>query len=181
MKWKPFAAALLFSILTLANLVYADTPSPKVIRKQLLEALDRRSLTDSLYNTLSAEPNKSPLFICYLGVVQALKAKHAWNPYYKVKYLNDSEKTLQQAINHEPDNIEIRFMRFSIEHNVPGFLGYNKHLVADREEMIKQLNAKHYGTADKDVVITIIKFLLDSKRCTPHENETLKKQLAALK
>jgi len=159
----------------------ANVPAPKVVRKQLLLALENRKLTDSLDKIFAAAPNKSPLNICYFGVIQALKAKHAWNPYYKVKYLNDAEKTLQTAVNREPDNIEIRFMRFSIEHNVPGFLGYTKHLIADREEMLKQLERKYYGTADQEVVITIIKFLLESKRCTPHENDFLHKQLAVIK
>jgi len=181
MKLKSFVLVVSFLVVGFVNYAKADLPVPKVLRKQLLEALEKRSLTDSLYKILIAAPNKSPINTCYLGVVEALKAKHAWNPYYKVKYLNDAEKTLQVAVNHEPDNIEIRFMRFSIEHNVPGFLGYTKHLVADREEMIKQLERKHYTTADHEVVITIIKFLLESKRCTPQENEKLHKQLAALK
>jgi len=175
-----FFAFLLFTIAATC-ICKADVPEPHIIRKQLVAALERRSLTDSLYKSLSAEQNKTPLLTCYLGVVQALKAKHAWNPYFKVKYLNDAEKTLQIAVNGQPDNMEIRFMRFSIEHNVPGFLGYTKHLVADREEIIKQLNRKHYTTADESVVRTIIKFLIDSKRCTPHETEILHKQLAALK
>lgn len=177
-----YLVIIAFVLLTgLIGQLKAEVPGPKVIRKQLLVALEKKSLTDSLFKVLSVEPNKSPLNICYLGVVQALKAKHAWNPYFKVKYLNDAEKTLQTAVSREPDNIEIRFMRFSIEHNVPGFLGYTKHLVADREEMIKQLDRKHYTTADHEVVVTIIKFLLESKRCTPQENEKLHKQLAALK
>lgn len=181
MKLKSVLITVLFCICGLVSYVQADIPDPKVLRKQLLVALERRSLTDSLYKELTATQNKSPLNVCYLGVVEALKAKHAWNPYYKVKYLKDSEKTLKIAVSREPDNIEIRFMRFSIEHNVPGFLGFNKHLVADREEMVKQLNKKYYATADREVVVTIIKFLIDSKRCTPHENEILHKQLAALK
>jgi hypothetical protein len=181
MPIRTFLWALLLSLTGTLQLAFADVPEPKTIRKQLLVALERRTLTDSLYKSLSDAPNKSALLTCYLGVVEALKAKHAWNPYYKVKYLNDSQKTLQQAVNADPDNMEIRFMRFSIEHNVPGFLGYNKHLVADRETMIKQLTRKHYATADHEVVTTIVKFLIDSKRCTPAENEFLHKQLAALK
>jgi hypothetical protein len=179
MKLRSVIIIILF--LLCGSYSQADIPEPKVLRKQLLVALERKSLTDSLYNELSAAPNKSPLNVCYLGVVQALKAKHAWNPYYKVKYLKDSEKTIQVAVNREPDNMEIRFMRFSIEHNVPGFLGYNKHLAVDKDEMIKQLNRKYYATADHEVVVTIIKFLIASKRCTPHENEMLHKQLAAIK
>ena len=175
-----FAIIIVFA-LSFVSLAMTDIPGPKIMRKQLLTALDNRELTDSLYKTFTEAPNKSPLNTCYLGVVEALKAKHAWNPYYKVKYLNDAEKTLQLAVNRESDNMEIRFMRFSIEHNVPGFLGFNKHLTDDREEMIKQLNKKHYATADHEVVIAIIKFLIDSKRCTPHETEILHKQLAAQK
>jgi hypothetical protein len=165
----------------LVNFAEANVPAPKLVRKQLLLALENRKLTDSLDKVFAAAINKSHLNVCYLGVIQALKAKHAWNPYYKVKYLNDAEKILQTAVSREPDNMEIRFMRFSIEHNVPGFLGYTKHLTADREEIIKQLERKYYATADQDVVITIIKFLLESKRCTPHENDFLHKQLAAIK
>jgi hypothetical protein len=180
MKLRYFILAVLFFMVGYAGYAQADVPSPKVIRKQLLLALEKRSLTDSLYNIFTAAPNKSPLNTCYLGVVQALKAKHAWNPYYKVKYLNDAEKTLQTAVNREPDNMEIRFMRFSIEHNVPGFLGFTKHLTADKEAMIQQLDKKHYATADHEVVVTIIKFLIESKRCTPHETEKLHKQLSAL-
>ncbi|MFD1257390.1 hypothetical protein ACFQ3S_11330 [Mucilaginibacter terrae] len=181
MKLSSFILVLFCLLTGFVNYVKADIPGPKVLRKQLLIALEKRSLTDSLYTALTAAQNKSPINVCYLGVVLALKAKHAWNPYYKVKYLNDAENTLQVAVNREPDNMEIRFMRFSIEHNVPGFLGYNKHLVTDREEMIKQLDRKHYTTADHEVVLTIIKFLLDSKRCTAQENEKLHKQLATLK
>lgn len=175
-----FLFLVIFAAL-LSGFVQANIPAPKVVRKQLLLALENHKLTDSLDKVFTASPNKSPLNMCYMGVIQALKAKHAWNPYYKVKYLNDAEKILQLAVNHEPDNMEIRFMRFSIEHNVPGFLGYTKHLTVDREEMIKQLERKYYATADQDVVVTIIKFLLESKRCTPHENDFLHKQLAAIK
>lgn len=181
MKLRSLFIVFLYFVLAATAICKADVPEPHVIRKQLVLALEKRSLTDSLYKSLNSEPNRSPLLTCYLGVVQALKAKHAWNPYFKVKYLNDAEKTLKAAVAGQPDNIEIRFMRFSIEHNVPGFLGYTRHLVTDREEIIRQLNRKHYTTADESVVRTIIKFLIDSKRCTAQETETLHKQLAALK
>jgi hypothetical protein len=71
-------------------------------------------------------------------------------------------------------------MRFSVEHNVPGFLGYTKNLVADREEIITQLDRKHYSSADAALVKTIITFLLDSKSCTPAEHSKLSQHLASL-
>ncbi|RKR81655.1 hypothetical protein BDD43_1805 [Mucilaginibacter gracilis] len=155
-------------------------PDLKVLRKQLLLAIDNGRVTDSLYNALNLSAKKTPLTTAYIGALDALKAKHTWNPYNKIKYLNLSEKQLQQAVSQDPHNIEILFMRFSIQHNVPGFLGFGKNLDADMQEMLTQLNRKNYGTADKELTISIIKFLIDCKRCTVVENDKLYKQLAAL-
>jgi hypothetical protein len=150
------------------------------IRKLLVSAVSSSKITDSLYESLTAIKHPSGLINGYIGTLEALKAKHAWNPYNKIKYLRNAEKIFQEAVAHDPQNIEIRFMRFSVEHNVPGFLGYNKNLTADRQEIIKQLDKKHYSFADVRLVKTIINFLLDSKTCTPAETNNLTQHLAAL-
>jgi hypothetical protein len=146
----------------------------------MLLALNSGKTTDSLYTALDKMPNKPPVYVAYLGILDGLKAKHSWNPYSKLKYLSTAEKILKQATDADPHNIEIRFLRFSIEHNAPGFLGYNKNLSTDRGEIIRQLDAHNYGTANKPLTIQLIKFLIDSKQCTPAETETLRKHLAAI-
>lgn len=157
-----------------------DGPDLKVFRKKMMLAINDGHTTDSLYNYLDKLTKKTPLLLAYMGTLDALKAKHALNPYNKIVYLNASEKILRDAVADDPHNIEIRFMRFSIQHKVPHFLGYGKDLDADREEMVKQLDRKNYGSADKLLTINIIKFLIDSKRCTPNEDGDLHKQLVAL-
>jgi len=152
----------------------------KILRKKLIQAIDNSNTTDSLYNVLDKLPKKTALTMAYMGALDALKAKHAWNPYSKIKYLNTAEKQMQQAVTQDPHNIEILFMRFSIQHNVPGFLGYGKNLDSDKTEMITQLSQKNYGTADKELTMSIIKFLISSKRCTDAENAKLNKQLLTL-
>ncbi|TFF40698.1 hypothetical protein [Mucilaginibacter psychrotolerans] len=172
-------AGMLMSFGPMKNAV--DTPPDlPVIRKLLVTALESKKTTDSLYNSLGEIKERSALINAYMGTLEALKAKHAWNPYNKFKYLNDCEKTFKSAVTADPHNIEIRFMRFSIEHNVPKFLGYNKNLVVDRLEMVKQIDAKYYASADKVLVKTIIKFMLESKRCTADEQKRLHQHLAAL-
>ena len=158
----------------------ATEPNLHTIRKLLITALNSSKTTDSLYKNLDGLKNRSSLINGYMGTLQALKAKHTWNPYFKIKYLNDAEKTFKGAVAGDPSNIEIRFMRFSVEHNVPGFLGYTKNLVADRTEIVKQIDRKHYASADAALVKTIITFLIDSKRCTPAEHSILTKHLASL-
>jgi hypothetical protein len=177
---KGLLSMLVVLLCTVAGYSYSQKADVKLLRKQLIQALEKRSVNDSLYKALGAEKSRSPLISSYYGAVQALKAKYAWNPYSKIKYLRDAEKTLQAAVNADPHNMEIRFMRFSIEHNLPGFLGYDEHLDTDRREMIQQLDRKNYSAADKDVAVTIIKFLLNSKRCTAQESEVLHKHLAEL-
>lgn len=153
----------------------------KQIRKLLVLAVDQSETTDSLYSSLNGLSEKTPLIVGYLAALQALKAKHAWNPYRKLQYLNQSKKEFKKAIAADGVNIEIRFMRFSVQHNLPGFLGQSENLKEDREVILAQLDNRNYGTADKNLTKTIMSFLLDSKRCTPSETEKLKSQLAAYK
>jgi hypothetical protein len=174
---------ILLLIISIAFVGFANSPQPNIpaLRRQLMQAIDSKQTTDSLYQSLGLIQQRTGLINGYRGALQALKAKHTWNPYYKIKYLNNCEDTFKEAIAQDPHNIEIRFMRFSIEHNVPGFLGYTKNIKTDKQEMIRQIELKNYGTADKDLLVAVIKFMLDSKQCNPDENAFLNKTLAAIK
>jgi len=181
MRRSIFFIAGMFSFLFMVQNVKADEPNLKSIRKQLREAINDSKTTDSLYKSLSSIKNRTGIIDGFIAGVQALKAKHAWNPYSKIKYLKNCEKTFEQAIEVDPHNIEIRFMRFSVEDSVPGFLGYNKNIATDSKEIITQLDKKNYGTADKELTVEIIKFLVNSRRCSPTQIDELNKLLAALK
>lgn len=153
----------------------------KLLRRQLMLAVNSSKTNDSLYNVLVAMPNKPPLITGYIGTLQALKAKHHWNPYYKLKYVKDAQKTFAKAIAADPHNMEIRFLRFSVDHKLPGLLGYNKNMEEDKNEILSQLAKKNYPPADKDMVVTIINFLLEANTHTASEHSYLSKQLALLK
>ena len=175
--WFTFVAICL-----LAFTSFTSTPQPNIpaLRKQLIQAIDHKETTDSLYHSLGLIKQPSPLITGYIGALEALKAKHTWNPYYKIKYLNDCEDSFENAITRDPRNIELRFMRFSIEHNVPGFLGYNKNLNSDKHVLIEQISLKNYEHTDRELITTAIKFLIGSRQCNPDERLTLSKQLASL-
>ncbi|WP_419700949.1 hypothetical protein [Mucilaginibacter sp. NFX135] len=181
MRRSIFFIAGMFSFLFMIQGVKADEPNLKNIRRQLREAINDSKTTDSLYKSLNSIKNRTGIIDGFIAGVQALKAKHAWNPYSKIKYIKNCEKTFEKAIEVDPHNIEIRFMRFSVEDSVPGFLGYNKNIATDSKEIITQLGKKNYGTADKELTVEIIKFLVNSRRCTPAQIDELNKLLASLK
>ena len=166
----------------LVQIASAQTPDQKnkVLRRQVMLAVNSSKTNDSLYNVLVAMPNKPPLITGYIGTLQALKAKHHWNPYYKVKYVKDAQKTFAKAIAADPHNMELRFLRFSVDYKLPALLGYTKNMEADKNEIITQLKKIH--TADnKDMVVTIINFLLEANKHTAVEDAFLTKQLALVK
>lgn len=169
---------LLLSIIA-TQIVYAQY-SPKEIHAlkiEMVKAVEDAALTNSLFDKLNQTPHKTPLFIAYIGTLEALKAKHAWNPYNKIKYVSRSLKTMQKAINLDGENMEIRFIRFSIEHFTPSFLGFSKDLDLDRKEIIKHFENKNFGLANEEFINNVAKFMIESNRCTPAEISILKKNL----
>ncbi len=151
------------------------------IRQDMLRAINSPKVTDSLYENLQSVNKKPALVVAYFGALEALKAKNSWNPYNKIKYLNLSGKTVQQAVNASPNDLEIRFVRFSIQTNLPHFLGLNKDLDSDKNLILHQLKQKNYGSADTLFVRSIIKFMIDSKHCSPQEIAFLHQQANMLK
>jgi hypothetical protein len=182
---RTFLVSVSFLVMVFSHTNSFSLPTQKAditgIRKQMLRAINSSKVTDSLYTNLRNISKKTPLIIAYVGALEALKAKNSWNPYIKIKYLNLSGKTVQQAVSASPDDMEIRFVRFSIQSNLPHFLGLNKDINADKTRIIEQLKQKHYGLADKLFVQNIIKFMLNSKQCTPQEATLLHQQLAELR
>ncbi|NTE02085.1 hypothetical protein G6M26_09435 [Agrobacterium tumefaciens] len=146
-----------------------------ILKDDLIKAVDDVKLTESLLVKLNKLSNKTALVTAYIGTLEALKAKHAWNPYNKIKYVKVSMQTMQQAINMDKENMEIRFMRFSIEHFTPSFLGFSKNLNLDRKQIVKHYQHDNFGSADQALIKNVAKFMIDSKRCTPEEIKILKK------
>ncbi|MBW4891783.1 hypothetical protein KXQ82_18805 [Mucilaginibacter sp. HMF5004] len=171
---------LLFALFTFSAKA-DEAPELKQLRQKLLQAINSSKTTDSLYTVLNKIQVKPPVIMGYVGILESLKGKHAWNPYSKIKYLNSGQRIMQQAITADPHNIEIRYLRFSVEYHLPAFLGMAKHIAEDRDEMLAMLAAKNYATADKQVAANIVKTLLESKKCTAQQNEFLHKQQAELK
>ena len=152
--------------------------SPKeisVLKTDLIKAVENSRLTDSIYQKLTKFPHKTALVTGYCGTLEALKAKHSWNPYNKIKYVKISLKTMKKAIEMDKENLEIRFMRFSIEHFTPSFLGFSKDLPVDRKEIIKHYQNRNFGVADEELIKNVARFMIESKRCSPEEIKILKK------
>ncbi len=128
----------------------------------------------------SPETKANPLYLAYKGGVAAVKSKHAFWPHKKLSNLNTAMDFLEKAIALEKENLEIRFMRFSILHYVPGFLGYSSERAEDARIIAKLLLKKDYSSIDEKVQKGIAEFMLRSDRLTEEETSDFKKNLLFL-
>jgi hypothetical protein len=135
------------------------------IRTMYGKAVEDSKTADELLSLLNESNNNDALLTAYKGATESLIAKHAINPYRKLQYLNRSMETLAQAIEKDPANPEIRFLRFSIQYYVPSFLGYGKNLQEDKDVIIKNFAALKKSYAP-EIVKGVADFLIKSGKCT---------------
>ncbi|WP_423148918.1 hypothetical protein [Rubrolithibacter danxiaensis] len=145
------------------------------IRREYYAALQDSKSADKLYTKLKSSKDLPPELLAYFGCAQALKARYSWNPYNKLLYLKDAKETLEDAVEKKPESLEIRFLRFSLEHYIPSFLGMSENLSADKKKIIQLIQSKQVGTVNEDLLKNLIAFMKSSKRCTSEELAILSK------
>lgn len=174
---KLFSIILYFTFFNIC-MVNAQYKTNLVLKNEfkndMLKAIESAKITDSLYQLVLKIENKNPLTLGYLGTLEALKAKHAWNPYQKYKLVKKGINTLNTAVKEAPHDLEIRFMRYTIEYYTPSFLGLNTHLNTDKEKMISILQSQKFNKNELELTKAIAKFLIDTKTCTPEQIQILK-------
>lgn len=159
-----------------------DDTKISFIRETFYSAIEDEAMTEKLFNYLTGlSSNKfedfPPILLGYYGATETLIAKHAFNPFKKLSKLNDGLEKIAKAIKQNPDNLEIRFLRFSILHYIPGFLGFSKEREEDLKSIYNLLLMKDYTQLEFSIQKGIIEFMLESKRLNQAQTRNLEKLL----
>lgn len=111
------------------------------LRTNYIKLVSDKKMCEKMILELSKIKNKTALHLCYLGASQTIWAVHIYNPINKLNTFNTGKKNIENAINQEPNNIELRFIRLSVQMNTPAFLGYKFNISEDTDfiEKNKQL------------------------------------------
>ncbi len=174
MKHIFFFAFLLWGGIVVAN----EQLDLRQLRQRYYAAVQSASVTDKLYIELKKQAKPSPVVLAYVGSLEALKAKHAFNPYNKIQYLKAADQTMRQAVKADPENVEIRFLRYSYQYYVPEFLGYSADKSEDVAVIVAQLSAGNYRKQDKELVKNMLAFLQETKAVPTSELSKLHAALA---
>ncbi len=142
----------------------------KEIHKKYFEAIGNERKIERLLKELQEIENPSALLLAYRAACESMMAQFSWNPYTKLAQVNKSFDFFAKAIKDDFDNAEIRFLRFSVQHNVPDFLRKNREFEEDKTVLLE-----NFDTADFDAEFRefIIGYLKESGRFEKSELEVL--------
>ena len=82
-------------------------------------------LAERLLSITENKGSDQNILIAYQGAAHAVMAECLRHPYLKLRQFNLGKTILDRAVEREPYNPEIRFIRFMIQDRAPGFLGYD--------------------------------------------------------
>lgn len=111
------------------------------IRRLYLQSSNNDAKLDSLNYWLSNYNQTNNLISAYYGVHLILKSKYLKNPFKKIKYFEKGRKILEDAIIKEPDNIELIFLRYTVQKNTPSILMYKKDIEEDYQSINSELDS----------------------------------------
>ena len=79
----------------------------------------------------------TPISKAYIAAMYFMKSKHVKFPLTKFKHFKKGKKMLDILIQEHPKNIEMRYIRFLFQHQIPKFLGYNENINEDFEVIMQ--------------------------------------------
>jgi len=108
-----------------------------------------------------AEKNSSVnfVFLGYKGAAKIILAKHAMSPYTKWNLFKEGKNILESSIKADANNSELRYLRLTIQMNVPSFLGYNNNVNDDKAFLKKNIK----NIKDKELQALIEDYLQNAK------------------
>ncbi len=150
---------LAVGLLATAPFAGAQQPTVEQVRQAFYQCTLNSASSDSLLQQLATIEQPTPLIKAYIGATEAIKTQTKWNPYSKYACLKRSRKALNEAVSLDTSNVEIRFLRFSIQHHIPPWLGFSKQMEVDKAVILNNLLRYEAGTLNEKIRQYILTFL----------------------
>ena len=91
------------------------------------------AFSESLKNVIKKDDKR---LVAYKGAAIALSARYLKGAKQKSTVFKNGVEWLEYAIEKKPNDLEVRFVRLSIQQNSPKFLGYHKEIEKDKNYIL---------------------------------------------
>jgi hypothetical protein len=165
----------------LAFLAFNQLSAQPMDRQQLrdcfLGSMQSKGALDSFTSKLEKITAKSPAQECYCGICYGLRTHYTDGMWSKIKLVGKAKDLIDHSIERDPRDPELRFIRLTLEHYLPAFLGMSKDIQRD----LAVIFAQPVLVADSPPLKKkALEFLLATHRCTFEQDKILQLQLAEL-
>ncbi|MBI1223152.1 MAG: hypothetical protein GC180_11155 [Bacteroidetes bacterium] len=128
------------AIIFLTACLFWTTPELGNVRSAFSEAIEKEDKAVALDASLKQITKEVPVIYAYKGAVHCVLAKFRLNPYSQLELVRQGSECLDEAVREAPNNLEIRYLRYSVESNLPAILPYRKHIEQDRGRILYELS-----------------------------------------
>lgn len=115
---------------------------------------------------IQKEDNKT--FVAYKGASIVILSRFKKEISEKSKNFKEGAKIVEFAVASEPNNIEIRMIRLSIQEKAPKIVNYNKNKKEDKDFLLD-----HYNEQSGNLKAYLKNFMMQSKSFSTAEKQTL--------
>lgn len=147
------------------------------VRQAFHQAVLHDEESDSFHEYVGKIANADPTILAYQAVSKAMLARVLWNPFAKYSHVMKYRALMADAIKTDSSNIEIRFLRLSIEYNLPSFLSESQYINEDLKIILENLSSVKKMRVDPGYGRYIFYFLRENGLCTVEEIQKMKKSL----
>ncbi|WP_264535732.1 hypothetical protein [Flavobacterium sp. N1736] len=159
---------LLLTLLLLVN--FTTTPDLAAIRKIYPDVAKSEANAKEFTEKLSViSNNDEKILVAYKAASILVDSKFESLIGSKISRFKEGAKLLEATIKSDPNNIEIRMIRLSIQEDVPGITGYKKNIKED-----KKFITTHYAEQSGALKEYLKDFVLQSKSFSEKEKQFVK-------
>lgn len=166
--------ALLIFTANMPNMAPAQTVDLSTARRLYFGIAEDECRAKRLSEMFEKAAPTSPLLKAYYGASAAAAPACITNPASKIASFNKGKKLLDEAVNLDQNNVEIRFLRFATQVKAPGFLGYSKNISQDKKAILDNLLQASKTINNSFIFTEITKFLLTGDVLTAQEKEKVR-------
>jgi hypothetical protein len=145
---------------------------PTALRRHYELAAADKTAGEKFYKLLADYKDRDALVLGYKAAAEAIRARDA-SMFNKLTYVQDAARTFEEAVGLDPQNPEIRFLRFSVESNLPTFLGLSKHVEEDQEFLLKAALSHPKSGLDAEAFRTVRNFLVERGHVSDEQAQRL--------
>ena len=135
----------------------------------VLAAEQEKSCEELIKHLEPYNENNHPLYAGYKAAATMLMAKYVFSPFSKLNNFKKGKSLLEKSISKDDQNVELRFIRYSIQLHAPSFLNYKDAIKDDKTFLITNYN----GLKDQQLKNNILQFFKSINTLTEVEKMQL--------